>query len=40
VSRVEGGRVQGLFLPHSQNEGRPPGEAKEPPKPATRPPCG
>jgi lipopolysaccharide export system protein LptA len=33
VSRVEGGRVQGLFLPHSQRDIRAPGE-KEPPKPA------
>ena len=33
VSRVEGGRVQGLFLPHSQHDIRAPGE-KEPPKPA------
>ena len=35
VSRVEGGRVQGLFLPHSQHEGHAPSEAKEPPKPPT-----
>jgi lipopolysaccharide export system protein LptA len=33
VSRVEGGRVQGLFLPHSQHDPRAPGE-KEPAKPA------
>jgi lipopolysaccharide export system protein LptA len=33
VSRLEGGRVQGLFLPHSQHDIRAPGE-KEPPKPA------
>jgi lipopolysaccharide export system protein LptA len=33
VSRVEGGRVQGLFLPHSQHDARPPGD-KEPAKPA------
>jgi lipopolysaccharide export system protein LptA len=33
VSRVEGGRVQGLFLPHSQHDLRAPGE-KEPAKPA------
>ena len=33
VSRVEGGRVQGLFLPHSQHDQRLPGE-KEPPRPA------
>ena len=32
VSRVEGGRVQGLFLPHSQHDLRLPGE-KEPAKP-------
>jgi lipopolysaccharide export system protein LptA len=32
VSRVEGGRVQGLFLPHSQQDTRAPG-GKEPPKP-------
>ena len=32
VSRVEGGRVQGLFLPHSQHETRMPGQ-KEPAKP-------
>jgi len=32
VSRVEGGRVQGLFLPHSQHDTRAPGE-KEPVKP-------
>jgi lipopolysaccharide export system protein LptA len=32
VSRVEGGRVQGLFLPHSQHEMRMPGQ-KEPAKP-------
>jgi lipopolysaccharide export system protein LptA len=33
VSRVEGGRVQGLFLPHSQHDPRAPGE-KDPAKPA------
>jgi len=33
VSRVEGGRVQGLFLPHSQHDLRAPGE-KDPAKPA------
>jgi len=33
VSRVEGGRVQGLFLPHSQHDLRLPGD-KEPVKPA------
>ena len=33
VSRVEGGRVQGLFLPHSQQDQRQPGE-KEPSRPA------
>ena len=30
---MEGGRVQGLFLPHSQHDPRAPGE-KEPAKPA------
>jgi lipopolysaccharide export system protein LptA len=34
VSRVEGGRVRGLFLPHSQHDNRAPGE-KEPAKPAS-----
>ena len=33
VSRMEGGRVQGLFLPHSQHDTRAPGE-KEPARPA------
>jgi lipopolysaccharide export system protein LptA len=34
VSRVDGGRVRGLFLPHSQHDNRAPGE-KEPAKPAS-----
>jgi lipopolysaccharide export system protein LptA len=34
VSRVEGGRVQGLFLPHSQHDQRQPGD-KEPARPTT-----
>src|SRR5262249_60541998 len=34
VSRVEGGRGQGFFLPHSQHDQRQPGD-KEPARPTT-----